>query len=73
MSGGKKIDDHSSWIGGAGKDMVMPAGAKTKNMSSVEGAGSLMKYEDTDETIKSQQAAGVAKIKARPMKPEYRN
>lgn len=71
---GRKIDDHSFWAGKAGKDMVMPQGVHTKSESSQEGAGSVMKYEDTTEAIKSAQGEGVKKIKSHPMKqPGYRN
>ena len=73
-SGGQRIDDHSFWAGGKGKASVFPDGPhKTKMESSAEGAGSEMDYEDTTEKIKSQQVAGVGKVKAHPMKPEYRN
>jgi hypothetical protein len=72
-SGGQRIDDHSFWAGGPGKDMVMPQGAHTKNESSAEGAGSEMDYEDTTEKVKAQQVEGVKQIKSRPMKPLYRN
>ena len=73
-SGGRRIDDHSFWAGSKSKDSVFPDGPhKTKDESSAEGAGSLMRYEDTTETIKAQQNDGIGKIKARPMKPNYRN
>jgi hypothetical protein len=70
---GRRIDDHSSWVGGASKGSVFPEGVKTKNESSAVGAGSLSKYEDTTETIKSQQEMGISKAKSHPMKPGYRN
>lgn len=71
---GQKIDDHSFWGGKAGKDMVMPQGVHTKSESSQEGAGAVMKYEDTTEAIKATQSASVGKIKSHPMKqPGYRN
>lgn len=73
LSGGQKIDDHSFWAGGAGKDMVMPQGVHTKSESSAEGAGSEMDYEDTTEKVRAQQVMGAGKIKARPMKPLHRN
>lgn len=73
MSGGQKIDDHSFWAGGPGKDMVMPQGVHTKAESSAEGAGSEMDYEDTTEKVKAQQVMGVGKVKAHPMKPLHRN
>jgi hypothetical protein len=70
-SGGMRIDDHS-FFGGSGSPKF-PVGNKTKEMSSAEGAGSEMDYEDTSEKIKSQQVAGVNKVKSHPMKPLYRN
>jgi hypothetical protein len=73
MSGGRKISDHSSWVGKGSKGSVFPMGVKTKNESSAEGAGSVSKYEDTTETIKSQQQMGISKAKAHPMKPGHRN
>lgn len=73
VSGGQRIDDHSSWMGGPGKDMVMPDGVHTKNESSAQGAGSLKRYEDTTESIKAMQVESVRQVKARPLKPEYRN
>ncbi len=70
---GRKIDDHSFWAGAKSKDSVFPKGVHTKDESSAEGAGEVMRYEDTTETIKAQQVDGVKKIKAHPMKPNYRN
>jgi hypothetical protein len=70
---GKRIDDHKFWAGKPGKDMVMPMGVHTKDESSAVGAGSVSKYEDTTETIKSQQEAGISKAKSHPLKPGYRN
>lgn len=70
---GRRIDDHSSWMGSAGKDMVMPMGVKMKREDSAEGAGSLERYEDTTETIKAQQEMGISKAKGRPLKPGHRN
>jgi len=72
-SGGQRIDDHSFWAGGKSKNSVLSEGVKHKGESSAEGAGSLMKYEDSTEAIKSQQNMGKAKIKGHPMKSEYRN
>ena len=69
----RRIDDHSSWVGGKSKGSVFPEGVKTKNESSAMGAGKLGKYEDTTETIKSQQEMGISKAKARPMKAGHRN
>lgn len=73
-SGGMRIDAHGTWMGPKGKTSVFPDGPhKEKVESSAEGAGSLMRYEDTTEAIKSAQVKGAAKIKAHPLKPEYRN
>jgi len=73
IMGGQRIDDHSFWAGKGANGSVFPMGAKTKNESSAEGAGAVSKYEDTTETIKSQQQMGISKAKAHPMKPGYRN
>lgn len=74
MSGGMKIDDHSFWAGGKGKDSVFPDGPhKTKDESSAEGAGSLMMYEDTTEKIRSQQEMAKMKAKGHPLKSGTRN
>ena len=73
MSGGQKIDDHSFWAGAKSKGSVFPEGAKTKDESSAESAGSVMKYEDTTEAIRATQVEGSKQIKRRPMKqPGYR-
>jgi hypothetical protein len=73
MSGGQKINDHSSWMGGRSKGSVFPEGVKTKNETSAEGAGAVSKYEDTTEAIKSQQDQGISKAKGHPLKTTYRN
>lgn len=74
VSGGQRIDDHSFWAGGKSKGSVFPEGAKTKDESSAEGAGSLPRYEDTTERIKAAQVEGVRKIKGHQGKlPQYRN
>jgi len=70
---GRRIDDHSSWMGKGANGSVFPMGAKVKGESTAEGAGSLMRYEDTTETIKSQQEMSERKAKAHPMKPGYRH
>jgi len=69
---GQKINDHSFWAGGKSKGSVFPMGAKTKDESSAEGSGAVMKYEDTTEAIKGQQMAGSSKIKGHPLKPGTR-
>ena len=71
---GRRIDDHGSWIGAKGKDSVFPDGPhKTKDESSAEGFGALSHYEDTTETIKSQQEMSKKKVHGHPMKPGTRN
>ncbi len=72
-SGGQRIDDHSSFAGSSSKQSVLPVGNKVKTYTGAEGAGSEMDYEDTTEKIKSQQDMGIGKVKARPVKPGYRN
>ncbi len=71
---GRRIDDHSFWAGGKGKDSVLPDGPhKTKAQTSAEGAGELGKYEDTSEAIKSQQEMSKQKVKSHPQKAGFRN
>jgi len=70
MSGGKRIDDHSSWIS---KDGKFPMESKMKEESSADGAGGLSEYWDTTEKLKKQQEMGQAKIKSHATKPGYRN
>lgn len=70
---GRRIDDHSSWIGKGSKGSVFPEGVKLKGESSAEGAGALMHYEDTTETIRSQQEAGKKKISSHAHKQGTRN
>lgn len=70
---GRRIDDHASWIGKGKDGTVFPMGCKLKEESSAEGAGSVMRYEDTTEEIKAVQEAGIRKAKAHPLKAGYRN
>lgn len=71
---GQKINDHSAWCGKSSKESPLPMGCKMKQFNSAEGAGEVMKYEDTTEAIKAGQMEGNKKIKAHPMKqPNYRN
>lgn len=71
---GQKINDHSSWMGGKSKESPLPVGgAKNKFFSSAEGAGALSHYEDTTETVKSQQEMGKKKVQAYPQKAGHRN
>lgn len=73
MSGGQRIDDHSSWIGKGSDGVVYPSGAKMKRETSAEGAGTIMEYEDTTAKIKAQQDMGIAKAKSHKTKPSHRN
>ncbi len=74
VSGGQRIDDHSFWAGKGSNGSVFPMGAKVKNESSAEGAGSVKKYEDTTEAIKAAQVENAKKAKAHQGKlPQYRN
>ncbi len=69
MSGGRRIDDHKFWAGAGSKDSVFPKGVHSKDESSAEGAGAVMKYEDTSEAIKGVQETAKKKIHGHPMKP----
>ena len=73
MPGGQRIDDHRFWGGGHSKGSVFPEGAKTKQEHSDGHEGHLGHYEDTTETIKSQQEMGVKKAKGHSQKPGFRN
>ena len=72
MAGGQRIDDRKSWVGAPAKGTVFPTGAKTKEESSAQGAGSVGKYEDTTEAIKGVQMQGEGKIRGHKMKDGYR-
>ncbi len=73
-SGGMRIDDHKFFGGGPTEDSVLAKGAKSQRVSSAEGAGSLTKYEDTNERIVETQRDGVKKIKGHQGRlPEWRN
>ena len=72
-SGGQRIDDHSFWAGGKGKDSVFPDGPhKTKDESSADSFGSMMPYEDSTEKIKAQQNMNTKKVHGHPQKPLHR-
>jgi len=73
-AGGQKIDDHSFWMNGKEAGSPMPMKTGMKGVSSTEGAGSLPRYEDTNERIVDAQKAGVGKIKGHQGKlPQFRN
>lgn len=71
---GRRIDDHSNWIGGKSKGSPFPDGGhKLKSESSAEGFGDLSHYEDTTESIRSMQVAAKGKVKGHPMKSGTRH
>jgi len=68
---GLRIDDHK-FFGGAGSP-AFPKGVHERHESTAEGAGEVMKYEDTTEAIRAAQVESEKQIKRRPMKqPGYR-
>jgi hypothetical protein len=71
--GGRAINDHSNWVGKSSKESPLPMESKMKQFSSAEGAGSVMRYEDTTEEIQRSQEKADKQIKNRPLKPNYRN
>lgn len=70
---GQRINDRSSWMGKGSQYPLPLGGGKMKSVGSAEGAGDLSKYEDTNETIVSQQKMNVSKAKGHAAKPGYRN
>lgn len=73
MAGGRRIDDHSVWVGAKPKGSVFPEGAKMKSISDVEGSGALMDYYDTESKIADVQKEQVRKVERHETKPGYRN
>lgn len=72
-SDGMRIDDHANWTGKAKAGQVYADGAKMQSISDQEGAGSVMRYEDTHERIEHVQDESVKQLRNRPLKPGYRN
>jgi hypothetical protein len=70
---GQRIDDHKFWAGGRSKASIFPEGAKSESIEDVEGAGSVMRYEDTEEAVAYEQKQSIKQLKGRPLKPGYRN
>lgn len=70
--GGQPIDKHDNWTGRAPRGQVFADGAKMKSISEKEGAGSVMRYEDTEEAIGHVQSETVKHMKGHPLKPGYR-
>lgn len=68
--GGMKITDHKFFAGSGSPKF--PKGVHTKDESSAEGVGALMKYEDTTEAIKSQQMMNKSKVQGHPQKAGHR-
>ncbi len=71
-SGGMRINDHK-FFAGSGSPRFPDGPHKTKAESSAEGAGSLTKYDDTTERIKTMQVKNTSMAKSRPLKDTYRN
>ena len=68
---GMLIKDHKFFAGSGSPKF--PKGVHTKEESSAEGAGKLMKYEDTTEEIKATQEKSKSKIHSHQTKPGSRN
>lgn len=75
MAGGRHIEDHKFWAGGHGKGVVMPDGAKTREVGSADNEvfGGLSNYEDTNEEIVMQQKMSAKKVHGLPRKDLHRN
>lgn len=72
MSKPMKIDDRAFFAGSGSP--TFPKNNAVKEYESASGSGGKeLDYEDTSAEIKSQQEKGIAKVKAHPMKPNYRN
>lgn len=69
---GRRIDDHEFWAGGRSKASVFPEGAKSKELSEVEGCGYLDNYEDSEEAIAKQQRESVSKAERHDQREGYR-
>lgn len=70
---GRRIDDHASFAGKAGKEYPLPEGNKMKSFKSAEGLAHVGEdYPDTSERIHSDQMKGDAEGKKQKMKPGYR-
>lgn len=71
---GRRIDDHSSWVGAKPSGEVFPHGPhKVKSEMHADGFGELSHYEDTNEAIVHQQMGNKKKVHGHPMKPGTRN
>lgn len=70
---GRRIDDHASFAGKAGKEYPLPDGNKMKPFHSAEGSGHVGEdYDDTSERIHGVQMKGDKEIKKQKPKQGYR-
>lgn len=69
---GQRMDYHGSPYGNNRKDVPFPDKAQMHQISDQEGAGSVMRYEDTEEAIGHVQKESTKHLKNRPLKPGYR-
>jgi hypothetical protein len=70
---GRHINDHGSWIGSSSKESPLPMNSKMMQEHSAEGFGALSHYEDTTDTIMSQQEMAKKKVHGHPQKAGHRN
>jgi len=73
MSGGRRIDDRSAWMGSSSSENPLPMSSKERSFSSADGVGELSMYEDTSEAIKSQQEANNRQAMKNRFGPGQRN
>ena len=72
MSKPQMINDRAFFAGSGSP--TFPKNNAVKEYQSASGsAGKELDYEDTSPEIKAQQEKGIAKVKAHPMMPNYRN
>lgn len=71
---GRRIDDHSAWMGGKKAGVPLPMESKMKEMKSASGQAETGRefYPDTQEDIERVQEEGISKSKSHKMKPGYR-
>lgn len=73
MAGGRRIDDHSAWMGSSSKDNPLPQESKSKNFMDTEGMGGLSTYQDTEESIRAIQEGNKRQANKNKFGPEQRN
>lgn len=70
---GRRVDDHSAWMGKGGEHGPLPMESKMKQEHSAEGAGHLgMEYPDTTEEIRRDQMKADSHVKGHKIKAGYR-